>query len=737
MRARKFDVFLSYHNNDQQIVEILARKLKSRGLKPWLAVWNLVPGETWQRAMEEALTKCISCAVCLGAGGLGPWQSEEMRAAIDRRVSTADGSFRVIPVLLPGTKRKNGLPAFLSSATWVEFSQNINDERAVDRLVSGIRGRAPGDRNSAFANETKGRIDIAIRVSGTPEQFKRVSDAAEEFLRNASGDASLTIKYIRSGSVIVVVNCTEEGFQRLESLFESGQFAELMGWAVEGIQLEGRHSHGMWAMKGGIVKSSRASGQLHHVEGTLALVDFAINPDYAPPPSDNLSILIKDKDRWARDLCKEVARSMEFEVYTADNSRAALRQMEKHPIDVVLLDVADDGLELLAKFKEIHPHAEVVMVSAQATVDSIITAMKSGASDFIRKPFKGEELKALLTRAAKRLRKSFEDRMSLEHLQASSGYKDILGLSAEMQKLNRIIDKVASSRHPVLIQGESGTGKEVVAHAIHANGPFFDKPFLLVDCAPADAQSLENELFAPIKAATRADQNKGELFALASGGTIFFDEIGEMPLDVQSRLVRTLQEREFLPQGSSTAVPVNVRIVAATSGDLEMAVQQGTFRRDLFFRLNVVSLRLPPLRERKEDISVLADHFLKRIGQTKQGQHSISSSAMKLLLQYDWPGNVRELENCLERAVAMSSGLVLHDTDFPPHIRNAPLRAGSTAKQARILPLAELEKQAILEALQQLNGDKLMTARALGLGKTTLYRKMKEYGIAHWLLEKG
>jgi DNA-binding NtrC family response regulator len=453
-------------------------------------------------------------------------------------------------------------------------------------------------------------------------------------------------------------------------------------------------------------------------------------------PAESLFLLVVDGERWVRDLCKEVAGGMGFKVYTADNTRAALRQMEMQPVDVVLLDVRQsphDGLDLLAKFKEMHPQTEIIMVSGQATVDSVVTAMKSGACDFLRKPFKGEELKVLLTRAAGRLRNSLEDRMAHETLQTNPGYKGMLGLSAEMQKLYRIIAKVATSKHPVLVHGESGTGKETVARAVHVDGPFHDRPFLLVDCASPAPGTLENELFGPIKAAAGLSKNKDGFFALASGGTVFFDEIGEMPLDMQGRLLRALQEREFHPLGSTKAIPVDVRIIAATSRDLEMAVQQGTFRRDLFFRLNVVSLRLPPLRERKEDIRPLAGHFLERIGQTRQAQYSISPEAMKLLQLYDWPGNVRELENCLERAVAMSPGPVLQPADFPPHIRTAALRAVVPGKQARILPLAELEKQAILDALQQLNGDKLMTARALGIGKTTLYRKLKEYGITHWV----
>ncbi|HZU29555.1 MAG TPA: sigma-54 dependent transcriptional regulator [Candidatus Angelobacter sp.] len=452
-------------------------------------------------------------------------------------------------------------------------------------------------------------------------------------------------------------------------------------------------------------------------------------------PAESLFLLIVDGENWVRELSRQVASSMGFKVYTAEDTRAALRQMEIQPVDVVLLDVrhsTQDGLDLLAKFKELHPQTEVIIVSGQATVDSVVTAMKNGACDFIRKPFQSEELKVLLTRAAGRLRNSLEHRIAREHLQTNPGFKGMLGTSAEMQKLYRIIAKVTSSRHPVLIHGESGTGKETVARTIHNDGPFRDRPFVVVDCASTAPGMLENELFGHCKIVAGLSKTKEGLLALASGGTIFFDEIGEMPLDLQGKLFRALQEREFHPQGSMKAVPIDVRVIAATSRDLEMAVQQGTFRRDLFFRLNVVGLRLPPLRDRKEDVRQLAEHFIERIGQTKQMQYSISPDAMKLLQNYDWPGNVRELENCLERAVAMSPSPMLQSADFPPHIRTVALRAIAPSKQARILPLAELEKQAILDALQQLNGDKLMTARALGIGKTTLYRKLKEYGITHW-----
>jgi two-component system response regulator HydG len=302
-----------------------------------------------------------------------------------------------------------------------------------------------------------------------------------------------------------------------------------------------------------------------------------------------------------------------------------------------------------------------------------------------------------------------------------------------MEKLYRIIAKVASSRHPVLVHGENGTGKEMVARAIHFTGPFRDKPFIPVDCGSLVPEMMESELFGYIKGAhANANRPKEGLLSIANGGTVFLDEIGEMPVDLQAKLLRALQEKEIRPVGSTKAVPIDIRIIAATSRDLEVAIHQGSFRRDLYFRLNVVSLRLPPVRERKEDIRLLVDHFLERLSRTTGTRRSISTEAMKLLLAYDWPGNVRELENCLERAAVLSSGHVLNIGDLPPQIQNSNIHAVSvatTASRHRIVPLADMEKQAILAALNQLNGDKLMTAKLLGIGKTTLYRKLKEYGI--------
>lgn len=451
--------------------------------------------------------------------------------------------------------------------------------------------------------------------------------------------------------------------------------------------------------------------------------------------SHYLSLLVVDDERWIRESCKETAEEMGFKVFCADSASAATRQLESHSIDVVLLDIklpGHDGLGLLLKIKQQQPETEVIMITGHATVDSVLTAMKSGAYDYLRKPFNMVDLKRLLERVTDHLRFSLENRITREHLKSNPGYAGIIGRSAKMEKLYRIIAKVASSRHPVLIRGESGTGKEMVARAIHFTGPFRDKPFIPVDCGSLSPSLMESELFGYVKGAfSGAVRSKEGLLSIANGGTIFLDEIGEMPHDLQAKLLRAMQEKEIRPAGSTKPAPIDVRIVAATSRDLEIAIQQGTFRRDLYFRLNVVSLELPAVQERKEDIHLLVDHFLERLSRSTGVRRSISTEAMKLLLAYDWPGNVRELENCLERAAAMSSSQLLNVGDLPPQIRNSnpqvvPITAGTKAK---IQTLSELEKQAIVSALNQLDGDKLMTAKMLGIGKTTLYRKLKEYGI--------
>jgi len=292
----------------------------------------------------------------------------------------------------------------------------------------------------------------------------------------------------------------------------------------------------------------------------------------------------------------------------------------------------------------------------------------------------------------------------------------MIGHSREMLKLYRMVSKLALRRHPVLIHGESGSGKETLARSIHSNGPAPDGPFVALDCASLSSGLLESEL-------AGASAGKGD-----KGETVFLDDIADLPRELQAKLASALQKNELRPVGTASLPAIAIKVIAATSRDLESAVAKGTFRRDLYFRLNVIALRLPPLRERKEDIPALVKHFLERISRIKGAQYSVSPRAMDLLLAWQWPGNVRELEVCLHNA-ASSSKQNLDAADLPSEIRNGGIGEISS-DGVPIVPLAEVEKQSILNALRQLNGDKIMTARMLGIGKTTLYRKLKEYGIS-------
>src|SRR5438477_634702 len=413
-----------------------------------------------------------------------------------------------------------------------------------------------------------------------------------------------------------------------------------------------------------------------------------------------LNLMIVDDERAIREVCRDVAQSLGFHTSIADSAERAYRVLESNDIDVVLLDLklpGAGGLEALHQIRERRPDAVVIVVTGYGTVQSAVQAMKNGAYDYVTKPFSMEELRLLLERVSSHLKLKTENRMLREKIKSKQGFGSIVGRAPEMEKLYRIIAKAAQSTHPVLILGESGTGKEMVARSIHFSGPFRDKPFIPVDCGSLVPTLIESELFGYVKGAfTGAVQSRDGLLAITEGGTVFLDEVGELPVDLQAKLLRAIQEREIRPVGSTRRIAINVRILAATNRDLEQAVAQGTFRRDLYFRLNVLSLRIPPLRERRQDVPLLAGHILERLSQSSGRPHELSDDAMKALLAYDWPGNVRELENCLERCCAMTTGLVIHVVDLPSAITGAPMQLTSAAPEARILPMTEIEKQTIL-----------------------------------------
>ena len=441
-----------------------------------------------------------------------------------------------------------------------------------------------------------------------------------------------------------------------------------------------------------------------------------------------LNLLILDDDRAVREASREVAHSLGFSTHIAESAEQAFRLLDSNGIDAVLLELRlPGGLEILNTIKRHRPDAAVIVLTGYGTVQSAVQAMKSGAYDYVTKPFSMEELRLLLGRVAAHLRLKTENRVRREIMRSHQGFGNIVGHSPDMEKLYRIIAKTGQSSHPVLILGESGTGKEIVAKAIHAAGPLRNKPFIPVDCGSLVPTLIESELFGHVRGAfTGAANPKDGLLAIADGGTVFLDEIGDLPLDLQAKLLRAIQEKEIRPVGSVKHVPINVRILGATHRDLEQAVAEGTFRQDLFFRLNVLTLRIPPLRERRQDIPLLVAHFLEQIGRDSGQEKTISDDALKALMNYDWPGNVRELENSLERACALSSANEIQIRDLPTHLSCAPASAVNRPANG-IVPMAELEKQTILNALIQVNGDKMVAARLLGIGKTTLYRKLKEY----------
>lgn len=469
------------------------------------------------------------------------------------------------------------------------------------------------------------------------------------------------------------------------------------------------------------------------------MTSAALSPVVSVPqiePANFLNLLIVDDERSIREACREVAQTLGFAAFVADSAEQAYRALDSQAFDAVLLDLrlpGAGGLDALRRIKERRPEAVIVVVTGYGTVQSAVQAMKNGAYDYVTKPFSVDELKLLLERVASHLKLKSENRLLREKVKSKQGFGGIVGRAPEMEKLYRIIAKAANSIHPVLILGESGTGKEMVARSIHYSGPFRDKPFIPVDCGSLVPTLIESELFGYVKGAfTGANVSKDGLMAMAEGGTIFLDEVGELPVDLQAKMLRAIQEKEIRPVGSTRRVPINVRILAATNRDLEHAVMEGNFRRDLYFRLNVLSLRIPALRERRQDIPLLIGHFLERMTRTSGQEKMLSDDALKAMLAYDWPGNVRELENCLERTYAFTSGPLIHIADLPQEIANLPIPESSNGNvnghgKQKIIPIAEVEKRMILSAISELHGDKLQAARLLGIGKTTLYRKLKDY----------
>jgi DNA-binding NtrC family response regulator len=442
-----------------------------------------------------------------------------------------------------------------------------------------------------------------------------------------------------------------------------------------------------------------------------------------------VTVLIVDDENTTRTLCRDVVAESGLRTRLASTTEQALEILDQFPVDIVITDLRVPemgGLELLKRVRERYPRTAVMMLTQYGTIDSAVEATRMGAADYVTKPFHVPELRTKLDRVVRSLELDQENRLLREQLRTRPGFGGLIGLSPKMQRVYRLIEKVSQHNYPVLILGESGTGKELVARSIHFSGPRKNKPIVPVDCSALVPTLIESELFGYVKGAfTGAMHNRQGLMEVANNGTLFLDEIGDLPIDLQAKILRALQEKEVRPVGSTDRVPITVRIIAATNRDLDAAVRQGNFRQDLYFRLNVVQIKLPPLRDRKGDIPLLVNSFLEKFSGPDIEPQRVSEDAMTRLMAYDWPGNVRELENAVERAIALGSGPILHVGDLPSNLQHS--NGERLLHSDELLPLEELERRAILRALREAGGDKLAAARLLGIGKTTLYRKLKLY----------
>jgi two-component system, NtrC family, response regulator AtoC len=453
--------------------------------------------------------------------------------------------------------------------------------------------------------------------------------------------------------------------------------------------------------------------------------------------SDDLKIrlLVVDDEQSIRRLCMTIGTSLGFACTEAESAETAVTRLDGEAPDLVLTDLklpSQSGVDLLRQIKALLPRTEVAIMTGHGSIESAVDAMKLGAYDYIEKPFRVEKMRLLLQRMAEKIRLVTENQFLRERVNTEENLDGIIGTSANIQDVLRMISRLKDTRTPVLISGESGTGKELAARAIHFRGSMAQTPFVAVDCGSLVPTLMESELFGYEKGAfTGASRSKAGLFQSASGGTIFLDEIGELPLEMQAKLLRVLQEKEVRPVGSNEKVNVDVRVIAATNRDLETAYRNGTFRKDLYFRLNVVTIHLPALRDRRSDIPMLVHHFLDRYAPGENLQ--VTPAAMKSLLEYDWPGNIRELENCVARAVTLGDRRVIDVGDLPPAIRSdqaspaqlSPKESASLSTTA----LAEMERMTILRVFEQVNGDKALAGKMLGISRATLYRKLKRYNI--------
>jgi DNA-binding NtrC family response regulator len=444
-------------------------------------------------------------------------------------------------------------------------------------------------------------------------------------------------------------------------------------------------------------------------------------------------ILVVDDDPVTIDLLKEVLSKEGYEVSTALSGEEAIAQGMDHLFDIIITDVRmgeKDGMEVLRFFKKNAPETTVILITAFGSIETAIEAIREGAYDYISKPFKLDEIKFTIQRALEQRRLIQENKYYRQELLDKYQFKNVIGRTSQMFQVYKTIAKVADTKSTVLLCGERGTGKELIARSIHYNSQRSTRPFIPVDCASLVETLIESELFGHVRGAfTGASSAKKGLFEEADEGTLFLDEVGNFGLSMQAKLLRFLQEHEIKRVGGTESIKVDVRVIAATNQPLEPLVKSGKFREDLFDRLNVVTITLPPLRERKEDIPLLANHFLQKFSEENHKNIShISPEALEIITQYSWPGNVRELEHTIERAVIFSIHPIILPEDLPTKMFEE-IKGPEILIPEKQLSLKELEKRYILKVLQETGGNKKKASEILGIDRATLYRILEKEGV--------
>jgi DNA-binding NtrC family response regulator len=441
-------------------------------------------------------------------------------------------------------------------------------------------------------------------------------------------------------------------------------------------------------------------------------------------------ILIVEDDDMMRELMTKILAGEHYHIFQASSGEEALKLLQEQTIDLMLTDLrltGMNGLQLLTEVRSFDQEIVVIVMTAYASVETAVEAMRKGAYDYLTKPFINDEIRVMLRRALNQRHLSRENRHLKRELRERYRFENIVGNSEAMEQVYRLIEKMSGISSNVLIVGETGTGKELVARAIHYNSERSDRPFVAVNCGSLTENLLESELFGHVKGAfTGAIANQEGFFRKADRGTLFLDEISEVSHGLQVKLLRAIQEREVIPVGSREPLRFDVRLIAATNRLLEDEVKKGTFREDLFYRINVITIPLPPLRDRKEDVPLLVNHFLQKYAQ-RLGKPSVKilREAMQALVNYDWPGNVRELENMIERAVALCEEDLIERTDLPDKLTQ--LKIAIRDLDAYEMTLDALEEQHIKKVLQKVSGDKVKASQILGINLSTLYRKLARY----------